>query len=174
MLFHTFAFALYRTANPLAGLRLRYSAIWCGVVWYPSTKVLHTTQHHIPEDHNLNIRRPENPKPPIVQHILCYHFRNMSPYCHEMGNTEHSGNTEEAVGLETAAPDTGSPAPSPAPSVTPTSSTPSEESAEEAAAQYNDQRLMVMNPPSVLENGAPDCLPIDHNLPHLLVCSFAK
>jgi hypothetical protein len=33
---------------------------------------------------------------------------------------------------------------------------------------------MVMNPPPVLLDGAPDCLPIDHNLLHLLVCSFAK
>jgi hypothetical protein len=84
-----------------------------------------------------------------------------------MGQPEDSGNTDEAVGSETAAPDTDSPLPSPPPSVTPTSST-SEELAEEAAAQYNDQRLMAMNPPAV-----PDCLPIDHNLPHLLVCSFA-
>jgi hypothetical protein len=94
----------------------------------------------------------------------------MSPYCHEMGHTEVSGNTEEAVGFETAAPDTGMPTPSPTPSATPTSSTASEESAEEDAAQRNDQDPMVMNPPAVLQNGAPDCLPIDHNLPHLLVC----
>jgi hypothetical protein len=98
----------------------------------------------------------------------------MSPYCHEMGHIEASGDTEETVGLETAAPDTGSPLPSPTPSATPTSSTPSEESAEEAAAQRNGQRLMVMNAPAVLQNGVPDCLPIDHNLPHLLVRSFVK
>jgi hypothetical protein len=91
-----------------------------------------------------------------------------------MGHTEASGNTEEAVGLETAEPDAGSPLPSPSPSVTPTLSTPSEDSTDDAAAQYNEQRLMVMNPPAVLQNGVPDCLPIDHNLPHLLVCSFAK
>lgn len=90
-----------------------------------------------------------------------------------MGHTEASGDTEEAAGLETAAPDTESPLPSPSPSVTPTPSTSSEELAEEAAAHYNEQHLMVINPPAVLQNGVPDCLPIDHNLPHLLVCSFA-
>ncbi|PNF35322.1 hypothetical protein B7P43_G04830 [Cryptotermes secundus] len=92
----------------------------------------------------------------------------MSPYCHETGHTEASGDTEEAAGLEAAAPDTDSPLPSPSPSVTPTPSTSSEELAEEAAAHYNEQYLMVMNPPAALQNGVPDCLPIDHNLPHLL------
>jgi hypothetical protein len=93
----------------------------------------------------------------------------MSPYCHQMGHNEPSGSTSGIAGLETADPDTGTPTPSPTLSVTPSPPPHAEEPAEAAVSADDDQLLMVMNPLPVVQDGAPDCLPVDHNLPNLLV-----
>ena len=106
--------------------------------------------------------------------ILLLPCSNMSPHCHEMGHPEASGSTDGAAGLETAAPDTGTPTPSPTPSGTPTPLLPPPEGIAEAAVEQGDnQNRIDVNPAPVLQNEAPDCLPIDHNLSHLLVCCFA-
>lgn len=101
-------------------------------------------------------------------------YSNMSPHCHEMGHPEPAGSTDGAAGLETAAPETGTPTPSPTPSGTPTPPLPPPQGIAEAAVEQGDnQNRITVNPAPVLQNEAPDCLPIDHNLSHLLVCCFA-
>jgi hypothetical protein len=89
-----------------------------------------------------------------------------------MGHMEPSGSTHGTAGLETADPETGTPTPSPTPSVTPSPPPHPQEPVEAVAGEDDDQRLLDMNPPPVLQNGATDCLPIDQNLSHLLVRSF--
>ena len=90
-----------------------------------------------------------------------------------MGHPEASGSTDGAAGLETAAPDTGTPTPSHTPSGTPSPPPPPPQGvAEEAVGQDDNQNLIAVNPAPVLQNEAPDCLPVDHNLSHLLVCCF--
>ncbi|XP_069680613.1 uncharacterized protein [Periplaneta americana] len=84
----------------------------------------------------------------------------MSPY--QMGHTEPSGGVQGAAAEGGAAPDTGSPTPSTSPSVTP-SPPPQQEHDNEDLLDEVD-----MNPSPMLQSDAPDCLPIDHNLPHLL------
>ncbi|PSN47239.1 hypothetical protein C0J52_16562 [Blattella germanica] len=71
----------------------------------------------------------------------------------------------ESPEIPITAPDTGTPTPTPPSSVTP-SPPPQQEHSDDDEDGY--QRFAAMNPPPMLQNGSPDCLPIDHNLPHLL------
>ncbi|KDR24342.1 Leucine-rich repeat-containing protein 56 [Zootermopsis nevadensis] len=89
----------------------------------------------------------------------------MSPYCHQTGHMEPSGSTHGAADLETADPETGTPTPSPTPSATPS---PPSHPEEPSFAGEDGQSFLIINPPPALQNGASDCLPIDHNLPRLL------